>query len=172
MQPRPDSETRRRLTAAVAVVALAASLGGGTLSGCSETGDLSDKLNKAQYVLELKALVKRVTEQTMLAAELISVDSLAEAAPLIEEAVAEFDEIVARLEEIEPPEEVAAIHDRLTAALGSASELLTDAQGALESNDIASLILLAPQLSDFRERFRGLVEDYSARGYELDRSSP
>lgn len=150
------------LALAVAIVA-AVSAG----SGCSQTDDVSDKLNKAQYLLEMKALVKRVQAESQLAARLLSIDSLADAAPLIDEVVEQFDEIVTRLEEIEPPEEVAALHNALTEALSSASELLTDAKDAVEGNDIASLLLLAPQLSDFRDRFRAIVDDYSAQGYPV-----
>lgn len=157
----------KRVGVGIATAVLAASVAGGALAGCSETDDLSDRLTKAQYVLEMKALVARVQRESRLAAELLSVDSLAEAAPVIGEVVEQFDEIVARLEEIEPPEEIATVHNALASALSSASDLLTDAKGAVESNDIASLLLLAPQLADFRERFRGIVSDYEAQGYEL-----
>lgn len=160
---------RRIRTAPAAALALIAALSAGTVafSGCSETDELSDKLTKAQYVLELKALVKRVQAESQLAAKLLEVDSLAEAAPLIDEVVEQFDEIVARLEQIEPPREIAALHNALTGALSSASDLLTDAKQAVEENDLASLILLAPQLADFRDRFRGIVGDYEAKGYDL-----
>ncbi|MBM3666022.1 MAG: hypothetical protein FJW90_00815 [Actinobacteria bacterium] len=153
---------------AVVALAVAVSVTAGAASGCSETDDLSDRLTKAQYVLEMKALVARVQRESRLAAELLSVDSLAEAAPVIGEVVEQFDEIVARLEEIEPPEEVATVHNALASAMSSASDLLTDAKGAVESDDIASLLLLlAPQLADFREQFRGIVSGYEAQGYEL-----
>jgi hypothetical protein len=157
---------------ALAAAVLAASATAGAVSGCSTTDDLSDRLTKGRYALEMKALADRVRKQTRLAIELVKVGSLAEAAPLIDKAVGEFDEIVARLEENEPPDEIAAVHDRLTAALGGASSLLTDARDAVKGSDIASLILLAPQLSDFRDRFRGIVQDYEAQGYDLEQPAP
>jgi hypothetical protein len=157
----------RRLSAGVAAVVLAASVSAGTVSGCSETDEALDQLGKAQYIVELRALVKKVQAESQVAAKLLSVDSLAEAAPLISDVVETFDEIVVRLEEIDPPDEIAAVHDRLTAALRSASDLLTDARQAVETNDLASLLLLAPQLSDFRERFHGIINDYDSAGYQL-----
>jgi hypothetical protein len=156
----------------LAALALAGSAVAGTMSGCSETDELSDKLTKAQYLLEMRALADEVREQTRLAIELVNVGSLKEAAPVIEKAVAEFDQIVARLEEIEPPAAIASLHNQLTAALGSASNLLTDAEQAVRNNNIASLIVLAPQLSEFRDRFRGIVADYDAQGYELSENDP
>jgi hypothetical protein len=157
----------KRLSTGIAAVVLAASVTAGTMSGCSETDDALDQVGKAQYILELRALVKRVQAESQVAAKLLNVDSLAEAAPLIEEVVETFDEIVVRLEEIDPPDEVAAVHNRLTAALSSASDLLTDAQQAVESSDLASLLLLAPQLSDFRERFSAIIDEYDSEGYQL-----
>jgi hypothetical protein len=152
---------------AVGAVVLAMSGSAGLATGCSETDEALNQAGKAQYILELRALVKKVQAESQVAAKLLSVDSLAEAVPLIEDVVESFDEIVARLEEIEPPDEVAAVHNRLTAALSSASSLLTDAQRAIESNDLASLLVLAPQLSDFRERFRSIIADYDSEGYQL-----
>jgi hypothetical protein len=157
----------KRLSTGVAAAVLAVSVTAGAISGCSETDEALDQLGKAQYIVELRALVKRVQAESQVAAKLLSVDSLGEAVPLIEDVVETFDEIVVRLEEIDPPDEIAAVHDRLTAALRSASNLLTDAQQAIETNDLASLLLLAPQLSDFRERFRGIIDDYDSEGYQL-----
>lgn len=162
---RTERPARSRLVAAAAVLLITGS--GGLVAGCSQTDEISEQLTRAQYVLEMKALVKRVQAESRLAANLLSVDSLAEAAPLIDEVVEQFDEIVSRLEEIEPPQEIAALHNALTGALSSAAELLTDAKQAVESDDIASLILLAPQLADFRDRFREIVGDYEAEGYDL-----
>ena len=157
----------KRAGVGIATAVLAVSMAGAALTGCSETDDLSGKLTKAQYVLEMKALVAQVQRESRLAAKLLSLDSLAEAAPVIGEVVERFDEIAVRMEEIEPPEEVAAVHVALASALSSAGDLLTDVKGAVESNDIASLLLLAPQLADFRDQFRGIVEDYEAEGYSL-----
>jgi hypothetical protein len=163
-----------RLKRAGALFAALALVGGtaGFASGCSESDEVLNQAGKAQYILELRALVKLVQRESQVAAKLLSVDSLAEAAPVIGEAVETFDELVARLEEIEPPDEVAAVHDRLTAALASASDLLTDAKRAVEGNDLAALLLLAPQLSDFRERFRTIVDDYDSQGYQLIGARP
>ena len=157
----------KRLSTGVAAIVLAGSLTAGTMSGCSESDEALNQLGKAQYILELRALVKQVQAESQVAAKLLSVDSLGEAVPLIEEVVETFDEIVVRLEEIDPPDEIAAVHDRLTVALRGASDLLTDAQQAIETQDLASLLILAPQLSDFRERFRGIIDDYDAEGYQL-----
>jgi hypothetical protein len=156
----------------MAAVVLAASVAGGTVSGCSESDEALDQLGKAQYIVELRALVKQVQAESQVAAKLLSADSLGEAVPLIEDAVETFDEIVVRLEEIDPPDEIAAVHDRLTAAMRSASDLLTEGQEAIEGNDLASLLLLAPQLSDFRERFRGIIDDYDSEGYQLITAQP
>ena len=162
----------RRLSTGVAAAVLAASVAGGTVSGCSETDEALNQLGKAQYIVELRALVKKVQTESQVAAKLLSVDSLGEAVPLIEDVVETFDEIVVRLEEIDPPDEIAAVHDRLTSALRDASNLLTDGQQAIETNDLASLLLLAPQLSDFRERFRGIIADYDSEGYQLITAKP
>ena len=156
----------RAAAVGAAVAVLGASVTAGTLSGCSQADEALNQLGKAQYIVQMRALVKRVQRETRLAANLLRVDSISEAVPVIGRAIESFDEIVARLEEIEPPDEVAAIHDRLTAALSSASDLLTDAKRAIEQRNLASLLVLAPQLSDFRERFRGIVEDYDAAGYQ------
>lgn len=152
---------------AVGLAAVALAVPAGAFSGCSETDEALNQAGKAQYILEMRALVKRVQAESQLAAKLLSVDSLAEAAPLIEDVVETFDEIVARLEEIDPPDEIASVHNRLTAALSSASDLMTDAQQAIKQNDLVSLLLLAPQLSDFRERFRSVIADYDSAGYQL-----
>jgi hypothetical protein len=157
---------------AVAAAALALTGSVGATSGCSETDEALNQLGKAQYIVELRALVKRVQAESQLAQKLLSVDSIGEAVPLIEDVVETFDEIVARLEEIEPPDEIAAVHNRLTQALRSASNLLTDAQQAIEARDLASLLILAPQLSDFRERFRGIIDDYDSEGYQLITAKP
>jgi hypothetical protein len=157
----------KRLSTGVAAVVLAASVSAGTMAGCSETDEALNQLGKAQYIVELRALVKQVQAESQVAAKLLSVDSLGEAVPLIKDVVETFDEIVVRLEEIDPPDEIAAVHNRLTEAMRSASNLLTDAQQAIETNDLASLLLLAPQLSDFRERFRGIIADYDSEGYQL-----
>lgn len=162
----------RATAVGVAVAVLGASVLAGGLSGCSQADEALNQVGKAQYILELRALVKRVQQETQLAAKLLSVDSLSEAAPLIGEAVDQFDQIVARLEEIDPPDEIAAVHNRLTAAMRSASDLLTDAQRAVKDQNLASLLLLAPQLSDFRERFRGIVDDYDSAGYQLITAKP
>lgn len=167
---KPNRSLRRFVAALAATSLLCGSVG--LASGCSETDDALDQLGKAQYIVELRALVKRVQAESQLAQKLLSVDSIAEAVPLIEDVVETFDEIVARLEEIEPPDEIAAVHNRLTQALRSASNLLTDAQQAIEARDLASLLILAPQLSDFRERFRGIVDDYDSEGYQLITAKP
>lgn len=160
------------MSTGLAAVVLAASVAAGMMSGCSESDEAIDQLGKAQYILELRALVKKVQSESQVAAKLLSVDSLGQAVPLIEDVVETFDEIVVRLEEIDPPDEIAAVHNRLTAAMRSASNLLTDAQQAIETNDLASLLLLAPQLSDFRERFRGIIADYDSKGYQLITPKP
>ena len=157
---------------AALALAVALSATAGASSGCSQTDQLSDQLTKAQYVIEMRALANRVREQTKLAIELVNVGSLQEAAPVIEEAITEFDQIVASLEQIEPPAAIAGLHKQLTAALAGASDLLNDAEQAVTKGDIASLIVLAPQLSEFRDRFRGIVQEYDARGYELSESDP
>jgi hypothetical protein len=153
---------------AVAAVALAASMAGGVLSGCSQTDELAGQLTKAQYVIQMRVLADRVREQTKLAIELVNVGSLKEAGPVIEKAISEFHEIVADLKRIEPPPQIAALHRRLTTTLESASNLLTDAQHAVQNSDVASLIVLAPQLSAFRDQFREIVGDYQAKGYSLE----
>lgn len=152
---------------AAGAVALALVAPAGAFSGCSETDEALDQAGKAQYILELRALVKKVQAESQVAAKLLNVDSLAAAVPLIEDAVKSFDEIVARLEEIDPPDEIASVHNRLTAALVSASNLMNDAQRAVKQNDLVSLLLLAPQLSDFRDRFRNVIADYDSAGYQL-----
>lgn len=156
----------RAAAVGAAVAVLGVSVTAGTLSGCSQADEALNQVGKAQYIVQMRALVKRVQRETRLAASLLSADSISEAVPVIGQAIESFDEIVAKLEEIEPPDEVAAIHDRLTAALSSASNLLTDAKRAVEQRNLASLLILAPQLSDFRERFRGIVEDYDEAGYQ------
>ena len=162
----------KKLMVGAAVAVMGASVAAGGLSGCAESDEALNQLGKAQYILQMRALVKRVQEESQVAAKLLNVDSLAEAVPLIEDVVETFDELVADLKEIDPPDEIAAVHRRLTAALASASELMTEAQQAIKRQDLVSLLLLAPQLSDFRERFRSIVDDYDSAGYQLITAKP
>lgn len=154
------------------VLAVAVAAAAGTTSGCSQADQVSNGLTKARYLIEMRALANKVREQTRLAIELVNVGSLKQAVPVIDRAVTAFDEVVARLEEIEPPQEIAALHNRLTAALAGASNLLSDAQAAVKKGDLVSLIVLAPQLNQFRDRFRGIAADYAAAGYELESPAP
>jgi hypothetical protein len=167
-----DSRLEMAGKALAMLVVLALSVTAGGLSACSTSDEALNQVGKAQYILELRALVKRVQRETQLASKLLTVDSVGAAAPVIGEAVDAFDEIVDELERIDPPDEIASVHNRLTAAMRSASDLLNDAQSAVKDRDLASLLVLAPQLSDFRDRFKSVIADYDSAGYQLITAEP
>ena len=143
----------------------------GAVSGCAETDELSDRLTKAQYLLELQRAFRQVRANADLPGRLIDARSPQELAAVIDEAAGELDELTARLEEVRPPDEVADLHNRLTALLRSFSDLFTESAQALEQGDYGALVGVPAEASDLSTEFADLSADYAKRGYEVDASA-
>ena len=96
---------RRGLLATAAIcAAAAASLT--APSGCAETDELSDRLSKARYLIELRAVVADVRRSVRHLSRFEELPSIPELERRLDQATAEFGRIVDRLESIEPPEAV------------------------------------------------------------------
>jgi hypothetical protein len=145
----------------VAVVSVAST------PGCSETDELSDRLSKAQYLFELRGVVAEVRQSLRLADRFRNVSSLDQLTRLVDRTVAEYGRIVDRMESIEPPEDVADLHDRFTATLVSAEGTLEEANQSLQAGDLAALIGLAGEVEGLARDFGDITVDYSERGYDL-----
>ena len=161
---------RRRARPSVAAVSLcvvgAVSLAGAP--GCAETDELSDRLSKAQYLLELRAVVAEVRQSLRLADRFGDVSSLDQLTRLVDRTVAEYGRIVDRMEAIDPPEDVADLHERLTETLISVEGTLEEANLSLQSGDIAALIGLAEEVQGLGHDFSRLSADYAERGYDVN----
>jgi hypothetical protein len=147
---------------AVAAVSLASA------PGCSETEELSDRLSKAQYLLQLRQVVREVRVTLRVGERLLDVSSVDQLTRLVNRTVAQYKAIVARMESIEPPEEVADLHYSLTVTLAELEGVLEDANDSLQAGDLAALLGLATEVQRLAEDFGDLTLDYAERGYELD----
>jgi hypothetical protein len=137
-------------------------------SGCAETDELSDRLSKARYLVELRAVVAEVRRSLRLAERFRDVSSLDQLTTLVDRTVAEYGRIVDRMEEIDPPEDVADLHNRFTDTLIAAQGTLERANESLQAGDLAALLGLADEVQGLAQDFSGLSVDYAERGYDID----
>jgi hypothetical protein len=156
---------KRGIAAALCATIAAASLA--SAPGCAETDELSERLSKAQYLIELRAVVAEVRESLRVGERFLEVSSVEQLTRLVDRAVARYDQIVDRMESIEPPEEVADLHGRLTDAMVAAQGVLQDASASLQAGDLAALLALAGEVDGLAQDVGGLTVDYAERGYDL-----
>jgi len=136
--------------------------------GCAETDELSDRLSKAQYLIQLRGVVAEVRQSLRLVERFQNVSSVDELTALLDRTVAEYGRIVDRMESIEPPEDVADLHDRLTETLVGAEGTLEEANQSLQAGDVAALIGLGEEVQGLAQDFAELGSDYRERGYDLE----
>jgi hypothetical protein len=80
----------------------------------------------------------------------------------LDELVGLIDTLTARLDDIEPPDEVAAEHDRLTASLRSYQDVLVEQKDALGSDDNKQVVAAAAKIGAasklFSKRFDATID--------------
>jgi hypothetical protein len=131
-------------------------------SGCAA----SDSLTKAQYIAELRAVIAEVEEVSKLPSRLLQAQSVAQARLLLGDALQGYDEIVSRLEDVTPPDEVADLHDRLVGALSGFRDEFAQAEEAIDSGDLSALLGIPEAASQFSAEFADLSQEFSERGYD------
>ncbi|MGZ5313475.1 MAG: hypothetical protein ACXWEA_04645 [Solirubrobacterales bacterium] len=154
-------------TAACAGLLTASSLG--LASGCSTSDQVSEQLNKAQYVAQINALLRQLKDEAKLGKQLINSGSLAEAGPILKQAAAKFDQIVNRLRAIDPPAAIRSVHDQLTNALVHFRDVVATTRQALENGDLGALLTGGQELLAFPQQLNAVVADYNAQGYAIQR---
>ena len=138
-------------------------------SGCAQTDELSDRLSKAQYLIELRAVVAEVRASIRRLTRFEEFPSLVELDRLLNQAIAEYRRIVDRMEAIEPPEDVEDLHERFTAVLVTAEGALLQARRAVNSGDVRALVGLGEEVTGLTRDVAQLRADYAERGYDLER---
>lgn len=157
---------KRALAGAALTVFLAAS-SVGLVSGCSTSDQIADQLNKAQYVAQINALVKEMKDELRLGTALIQSGSLAEAKPRLEKAVTKFNRIVARLQAMNPPAAIKAVHERFTNALVHFRDVVASTKTALQQGNLGALLNGGQELLAFPQQLNSSIQEFQGQGYEV-----
>jgi hypothetical protein len=152
--------------ARLAVAAMLCGLSVTVASACS-TAQLADQLGKAQYVAEMRALVAQVkADGESLRADLV--DKGKSLDQVVGRASADLVKVRVRLKEIRPPDQIAALHERLTKVVGQLSGVFNQAQQALLTGDFNGLLALAPQAQGLSAQVGQIAQEFVGAGYRID----
>jgi hypothetical protein len=138
-----------------------------TVASACSTAELADQLGKAQYVAQMRALVSQVkADGNSLRADLV--DKGKPLDQVIGNASADLVKVRTRLKEIRPPDQIAALHARLTKVVGQLSGVFSQAQQALLTGDISGLLSLAPQAQGLSAQVGQISQEFVQAGYRID----
>jgi hypothetical protein len=145
--------------------------GASLLSACSAS-DTLDKLNKAQYLAQLRAVVAQVKKEAKVPKQLLQAKDAKERKQVLNRAVAHFDATVKSLDAITPPAEVAGLHNRLVAMMQGFDNLFIRVNQSVQSGDYGALVDLPAEASTLGNQFVALRQDFAAQGYETGVAKP
>jgi hypothetical protein len=145
--------------------------GASVLSACSAS-DTLDKLNKAQYLAQLRAVVAQVKKEARVPRQLLQAKDAKERKQVLNRAVADFDATVKSLDAITPPSEVAGLHHRLVALMQGFDNLFIRANQSVQTGDYGALVDLPAEASMLGSQFVDLRQDFAAQGYETGVAKP
>jgi hypothetical protein len=159
----------------LATAAIAASL---ALSACGGGGGGGDRLTKAEYEQEVAAIGKTFGEGL---GSITNAQSPDEIGPALAAAKEEIGAVAARLDDLNPPEEIEAAHERLVAGLEAfsgdldkvAGQIEEAAKKAQEDNDPSALFAVFGALASLEsiKELQAVEKEFEKAGYDLGLTS-
>jgi len=158
MQESRRSLPLRQRFAAAASLALIAT----AITACG--GELSEE----EYTSQVRDAINPVVDVSQdLATEATQAQSVEDLAPPLGEAESVYSETASTLEDIEPPEDVADLHERLVTAHEEIAETVGEAADAAEDGDDAGVQPFQEAGSSYQMELQALGTEYMDQGYDF-----
>jgi hypothetical protein len=136
-------------------------------AGCSDGGG-SDEVDEQDYVAELSAIARSVTDGVdELSAQVRDAGSLKGAGKLLGTFSERLDDLAARVEDVSPPAQVTELHGRLVTLLEQLADKAGSASVALKAGDLLGglpkLTKIAAEGADVAQKIDSTVGDIKTK---------
>lgn len=142
-------------------------LGAAPAAGCG-----GDELSEEDYTNQVQEAIAPVVETSQtLVTEATQAKSVEELGAPLGEAASTYGETASTLEDIEPPEDVTDLHERLVTAHEQIADSASAAANAAEDGDQAGVEPFREAGDAYRTELESLVGEYQDKGYEFGGAS-